>query len=118
MPSFQFDYAESRVLASMFDQTMKQLEKQNIAMQKQAVDLIEKIAYKVKTYKGKTINFSQQEHQFLKQSMTESITQIQKQMKETWFGKRWLMRSMLKQYQSLHAKLNKLPEPAKKKKKK
>lgn len=115
MPSFQFDYNESKVLNSMFDQTMKQYEKANMSIDKRALDVIQNIAHKVKAHKGKKINFSQQEHQFLKKSISESITQMNKQMAEVWFGKRFLMKMMMKSYKQISNKLNNIPKVAKKK---
>ena len=86
-------------------------------MNRQGIEVIENITYKVKKFKGKKINFSQQEHQVLKQSITEAINQIQKQISEVWFGKRILMKMVLKQYRNLSNKLNNIPKAQKKKKK-
>lgn len=116
MPSIQFDANESKVLNSMFDQTMKQFAKSGANINKQALEVIENVAYKLKAHKGKKINFSQQEHMFLKKSISEAIVQMNKQMGEVWFGKRWLMKMMLKSYVQISNKINNLPPTGKKKK--
>lgn len=116
MPSFDFDSGESKLLTNMFDQTLKQFGASKSKMNKQGIEILENITYKVKTYKGKKVNFSQQEHQVLKQSITEAIGQIQKQITEVWFGKRFLMKMVLKQYRNLNNKLNNIPKASKKKK--
>ncbi len=98
----------------MFDQTLKQFAKSGTNVNKQAMDVIENVAYKLKAHKGKKINFSQQEHTFLKRSITEAIVQMNKQIAEVWFGKRWLMKMMLKSYKQISNKINNIPPVGKK----
>jgi primase-polymerase (primpol)-like protein len=105
MPSFDFKTDETKILETMFKETIKQFANAR-GVQKQGLEVMENMYAKIKKYKGSKINFTQQEHQFLKKSMEESITQTKKQMETTWFGKRWLMKLMLKQYQGILMKIN------------
>lgn len=105
MPSVSFQSHESKLLNSMFDQTVKQFAGAKGA-NKQAYEIMLNLNDKIKKHKGKKINLSQIEHQFLKKSLQESISATEKQMLLSWFGKRWLMKIALKQYKSILQKLN------------
>ena len=106
MPSFDFDAGENKLLATMCEQTVKQLSSSKSQMNKQGLDIFSKIYQKLKSHKGSKINLSQQEHMILKKAIQESISQMNKQMTSVWFGKRWLMKMMMKQYYGLNKKLN------------
>ena len=51
-----------------------------------------------------TIKLTKDEYNKLKQQLTENNNQMKKQIKTSWFFKRWLYGSMIKQYTSLIAK--------------
>ena len=105
MPSFDFDNTESKLLNTLCSQSLKQFGSSSNPGVKQAVELLSNISYKLGKFKGKRINLTKQEHEFIKRAVTENVTNLNKQMKEVWFGKRWIMKMMSKQYTGLAAKL-------------
>jgi S-adenosylmethionine synthetase len=106
MPSFEFDAAEHKLLKSMCDQTVKQFSNSKNQVNKQGLDVFSKIGNKLNSHKGSKINFNQQEHMILKKAMQESMVVMNKQLTEVWFGKRIIMKMMMKTYKKLLAKLN------------
>jgi len=105
MPSFDFDNNESKLLLTLCDQSLKQFGSSGDARVKQAVDMLSNISYKLRTFKGSKINLTKQEHEFLRKAVSENVVNMNKQMKEVWFGKRWLMKLMTKQYQGVANKI-------------
>jgi hypothetical protein len=106
MPSFDFDNGETKLLSTLVNESLKQVAGAGANPQvKQAVSLLEKISYKLQKFKGGRINFTRHEFDFMKKAISENLVSINKQMNDTWFGKRWLMKIMYKQYKSIHLKI-------------
>lgn len=105
MPSFDFDNSESKLLNTLCSQSLKQFGSSNNPGVKQAVELLSNISYKLGKFKGKKINLTKQEHEFIRRAVKENVINLDKTMADVWFGKRWLMKMMSKQYKGLSVKL-------------
>ena len=85
---------------------MKQLGSSGNPQFKKANDIISNIAEKLKKFKGRTINLTKEEHEFLRHAVKETVSSTEKQIHTFWFGKRWVMKLMMKSYKELVNKLN------------
>jgi hypothetical protein len=97
--NFNFDKNEKKLVTSFCKQALKQMEGNNqyFGEVKAFNSVLEKIGSGTETVK-----LTKDEKTRLAFQLERNIDSIEKQMKVSFFIKRWLMRSLLNQYTSLY----------------
>lgn len=96
--NFEFDKNEKKILKTFCNQNLKQIEGDNkyFAEIKVFRSLLEKLSSDVEV-----IKLTKDERTRIKFSIEKNIEHINKEIKKSWFFKKWLYRSMLVQYESI-----------------
>ncbi|NCS89815.1 MAG: hypothetical protein AUK34_00850 [Ignavibacteria bacterium CG2_30_36_16] len=96
--NFEFDKNEKKLIATFCKQVLKQTEGDNRFFAEDRV--FNSILEKLKTG-NETIKFTKEERSRLQNQMQENVKHIKKEMSKAGFIKRWLYKSMLKQYDAI-----------------
>ena len=96
--NYEFTKNESKLLSSFCKQTLKQMEGDNqyFAETKAFNSILNKI-----NADENPIKFTKDEKTRLTFQMKQNVEHIKKQMSKSWFIKKWLMKSLYNQYNSL-----------------
>ena len=96
--NFTFDKNEKKLLSTFCKQTLKQVQGDNkfYAEEKAFNSILTKLGGN-----EETIKFTKEERTKLKYQLERNVEFIGKEMKKSWFIKKWLYRSMLKQYENI-----------------
>ncbi len=96
--NFNFDKNEKKLLSTFCKQTLKQVQGDNkfFAEEKAFNSILGKL-----NGNEETIKFTKDERTRLKYQLIQNVEFIGKEMKKSWFIKKWLYRSMLKQYENI-----------------
>jgi hypothetical protein len=96
--NFEFDKNERRLISTFLKQTLKQVEGDSkfFAESKAFNSILDKI-----NGTDEQIKLTKDERTRLKFQLENNVKFIQKQIVKAWFIKKWLYKSMLKQYDSL-----------------
>ena len=96
--NFEFDKNERRLISTFLKQTLKQIEGDSkfFAESKAFNSVLDKI-----NSTEEQIKLTKDERTRLKFQLENNVKFIQKQMIKSWFIKKWLYKSMLKQYDNL-----------------
>jgi len=96
--NYEFDKNERKLLSSFCKQTLKQMEGDNqyFAETKAFNSILNKI-----NADENPIKFTKDEKTRLTFQMKQNVEHIKKQMSKSWFIKKWLMKSLYNQYNSL-----------------
>ena len=97
--NFEFDKNEKKLISSFCKQALKQLgnENQHFGEIKAFNSIIEKL-----NTDAETIKLTKDEKIRLSNNLKQNIDYIEKQMNKSWFLKKWLMKSLHKQYSNLY----------------
>lgn len=97
--NFEFNKNEKKLISTFCKQALKQIgsDSQRFAETKVFNSIVEKL----KTGSD-TIKFTKDEKIRLSNNLKQNIDYIKKQMDKSWFLKKWLMKSLHKQYSSLY----------------
>jgi predicted RNase H-related nuclease YkuK (DUF458 family) len=97
--NFEFNKNEKKLISTFCKQALKQIgsDSQRFAETK----VFNSIVDKLKTGSD-TIKFTKDEKIRLSNNLKQNIDYIKKQMDKSWFLKKWLMKSLHKQYSSLY----------------
>ena len=97
--NFEFDKNERKLISTFCKQALKQLGDGNehFGEIKAFNSIIEKI-----NADEETIKLTKDEKIRLSNNLKQNIEYIEKQMKKSWFLKKWLMKSLYNQYSSLY----------------
>ena len=96
--NFEFDKNEKRLITTFLKQTLKQIEGDNkfFAEAKAFNAILEKL-----NTVEEQIKLTKDERTRLKFQLENNVKFLQKQLGKAWFFKKWLYKSMLKQYNLL-----------------
>ncbi len=96
--NFEFNKNEKKILKTFCNQNLKQIQGDNkyFAEIKVFTSLLEKLDSGVEV-----IKLTKDERTRLKFSIEKNVEFLEKEMKKSWFIKRWLYRSMYTQYVSI-----------------
>jgi len=96
--NLELDKNERKLLLTFAKQVIKQIQgnQQYFPIEKSFASLADKLSAG-----DDVIKLTKDEYYKLKQQLTENNNQMKKQIQKSWFFKRWLYRSMIKQYSSL-----------------
>ncbi len=96
--NYDFTKNESKLLSSFCKQTLKQMEGDNQYFAE--TKAFNSILNKINTDEN-LIKFTKDEKTRLTFQMKQNVEHIKKQMSKSWFIKKWLMKSLYNQYNSL-----------------
>ena len=96
--NFEFNKNEKKILKTFCNQNLKQIQGDNkyFAEIKVFNSLLEKLASD-----AEIIKLTKDERTRLKFSIEKNVEFLEKEMKKSWFLKRWLYRSMYTQYENI-----------------
>ena len=96
--NYEFDKNERKLLSSFCKQTLKHMEGNNqfFAETKAFNSILNKIRAD-----ESSVKFTKDEKTRLTYQMKENVKHIEKEMKSSWFIKKWMMKSLYNQYNSL-----------------
>ncbi len=96
--NFEFDKNEKKLLATFSKQVLKQLSVDDkfFAETKAFNSILEKLSSS-----GDSIKLTKDERTRLLNQLTENIKFMKKEMGKSWILKKWLYRSMVKQYDNI-----------------
>ncbi len=96
--NFEFDKNEKKLLKTFSNQTLKQTQGDNrfYAEAKAFNSILEKL-----NSDAEVIKFTKDERTRLKYQLEENIKFLKKEISKSWFIKKWLYKSMLKQYENI-----------------
>ncbi len=96
--NFDFEKNEKKLLSTFCKQTLKQVQGDNkfFAEEKAFNSILAKL-----NGNEETVKFTRDERTRLKFQLERNVDFIGKEMKKSWFIKRWLYKSMLKQYENI-----------------
>ncbi len=96
--NFEFDKNETRLISTFLKQTLKQVDGDSkfFAESKAFGSILEKI-----NSGGEQIKLTKDERTRLKFQIENNVKFLQKQIAKAWIFKKWLYKSMLKQYELL-----------------
>ncbi|MHB1687446.1 MAG: hypothetical protein ACYCVH_08735 [Ignavibacteriaceae bacterium] len=96
--NFEFNKNEKKILKTFCNQNLKQIQGDNkyFAEIKVFNSLLEKLSSD-----GEVIKLTKDERTRLKFSIEKNVEFLEKEMRKSWFLKRWLYRSMLTQYENI-----------------
>jgi len=97
--NFEFNKNEKKLLSSFCKQALKQLgaDDQNFADVKAFNSVLEKL-----NANTESVKLTKDEKIRLTNNIKQNIDYLNKQMKKSWFLKRWLMKSLHKQYVDIY----------------
>ncbi len=95
---FEFDKNERKILVTFCKQFVNQLEGDNKYFRE--IKTFNSIIEKLNSTDGK-IKFTKEEKTKLVLQLRENTKHIEQQMLKSWFIKKWLLKSMFKQYSNL-----------------
>jgi len=97
--NFEFNKNEKKLLSSFCKQALKQLgsDDQNFADVKAFNSVLEKL-----NANTESVKLTKDEKIRLTNNIKQNIDYLNKQMKKSWFLKRWLMKSLHKQYADIY----------------
>lgn len=97
--NFNFEKNEKKLLSTFCKQTLKQVQGDSkfYAEEKAFNSILTKL-----NGNEETVKFTKDERTRLKYQLEQNIDFIKKEMKKSWFIKKWLYKSMLKQYENIH----------------
>ena len=96
--NFEFAKNERKLISSFCKQALKQLdETKNFGEVKAFNSIINKL-----NIDAETVRLTKDEKIKLTNNLKQNIDYIKKQMDKSWFLKKWLMKSLYKQYSSLY----------------
>jgi hypothetical protein len=96
--NYEFNKNEKKLLSSFCKQSIKQMEGNNqfFAELKAFNSILDKLSSA-----EESIKFTKDEKTKLTFQLKQNIKYIEKEIENSWFLKKWMMRSLLKQYDSL-----------------
>ncbi len=96
--NYEFDKNEKKLLTSFCKQSLKQMEgdKQYFAESKAFNSILNKL-----TSDNEKIKFTKDEKTRLTYQLKQNVDYIKKQMDKSWFIKKWMMKSLYKQYSDI-----------------
>lgn len=96
--NFEFDKNEKKLLSTFSKQVLKQLDNDNkyFAETKAFNSILDKLSASTETVK-----LTKDERTRLENQLNENVKFMKKEMKSSWFFKKWLYKSMLKQYEKI-----------------
>lgn len=96
--NYEFNKNEKKLLSSFCKQSIKQMEGNNqfFAELKAFNSILDKLSSG-----EESIKFTKDEKTKLTFQLKQNIKYIEKEIENSWFLKKWMMRSLLKQYDSL-----------------
>lgn len=96
--NFEFNKNEKKLVSTFCKQVLKQTEGDNrfFAENKVFKSILEKLSST-----DETIKFTKEERTRLQHQMQENVKHIKKEIGKAGFIKRWLYKSMLKQYEAI-----------------
>jgi hypothetical protein len=96
---FDFDKNEKKLISSFCKQALKQMgnDNQYFAEVKAFNSILDKI-----NSESETVKLTKDEKTRLTHHVKQNKDSIEKQMRSSWFIKKWLMKSLYKQYSSLY----------------
>ena len=99
--NFDFNKNEKKLVTSFCKQALKQMgnDNQYFAEAKAFNSILDKL-----NSNSETVKLTKDEKTRLTHNIKQNIDSIEKQMKSSWFIKKWLMKSLYKQYSSLYSK--------------
>jgi hypothetical protein len=97
--NFEFNKNEKKLLSSFCKQALKQLgnDNQNFADVKAFNSVLEKL-----NENTESVKLTKDEKIRLTNNIKQNIDYLNKQMKNSWFLKKWLMKSLHKQYADIY----------------
>jgi hypothetical protein len=97
--NFNFEKNEKKLLSTFCKQTLKQVQGDGkfYGEEKAFNSILTKL-----NGNEETVKFTKDERTRLKYQLEQNIDFINKEMKKSWFIKKWLYKSMLKQYENIH----------------
>ncbi|HSW55845.1 MAG TPA: hypothetical protein VLH59_12220 [Ignavibacteriaceae bacterium] len=97
--NFEFNKNEKKLLSSFCKQALKQLgsDDQNFADVKAFNSVLEKL-----NANTESVKLTKDEKIRLTNNIKQNIDYLNKQMKKSWFLKKWLMKSLQKQYADIY----------------
>lgn len=97
--NFEFNKNEKKLLSSFCKQALKQLgnDNQNFADVKAFNSVLEKL-----NTNTESVKLTKDEKIRLTNNIKQNIDYLNKQMKNSWFLKKWLMKSLHKQYADIY----------------
>ena len=97
--NFEFDKNEKKVISAFCKQALKQIEGDNrfFAEEKVFKSIIEKL-----NSSEQTVKFTKDERTRLVHQLEQNIKFLEKERTKSWFLKKWLYKSMLKQYRNIY----------------
>lgn len=97
--NFEFDKNEKKVISAFCKQTLKQIEGDNrfFAEEKAFKSIQEKL-----NSSEQSIKFTKDERTKLVHQLEQNIKYLEKERDKAWFLKKWLYKSMLKQYRNIY----------------
>jgi len=97
--NFEFNKNERKLLSSFCKQALKQLgsDDQNFADVKAFNSVLEKL-----NANTESVKLTKDEKIRLTNNIKQNIDYLNKQMKKSWFLKKWLMKSLQKQYADIY----------------
>jgi len=96
--NYEFTKNEKKLLSSFCKQSLKQMggDRQYFAETKAFNSILNKLASE-----NETIKFTKDEKTRLTFQFKQNVDYIKKQMDKSWFIKKWMMKSLYKQYNDL-----------------
>ncbi len=96
--NFEFDKNEKKLLSTFCKQTLKQVQGDSkfFAEERAFNSILDKL-----NGTDETVKFTKDERTRLKYQLEQNVKFIQKEMSKSWFIKKWLYKSMLKQYENI-----------------
>ncbi len=97
--NFEFDKNEKKLLGSFCKQALKQLEgsKEHFGEARAFNSIVEKL-----NSEEEIIKLTKDEKTRLTHQLKENINHLQKEMKSSWFIKKWMVKSLYNQYNNLY----------------
>jgi len=98
--NYDFTKNEKKLLGSFCKQSLKQMEggRQYFAETKAFNSILNKLEIETD---NETIKFTKDEKTRLKFQLKQNVDYIKKQMDKSWFIKKWMMKSLHKQYSDI-----------------
>lgn len=96
--SYSFDSNETKILTTFCKQVLKQLSSDEKYYRE--IKVFQSILEKLQEGNEET-KLTKDESTRLSLNLKENVKNIEKQVDKSWFVKKWLLKSMLKQYKSI-----------------
>ena len=97
--NFEFNKNEKKLIISFCKQALKQMENDNqyFGEVKAFNSILEKL-----NSEAETVKFTKDEKIRLTNNIKQNVDYLKKQMDKSWFLKKWLMKSLYKQYTDIY----------------